>query len=179
MRRVKPPLRNSLQKVSEAGQMSAELRETREERHASLHHEKKTPQTCPTEVSTTTVTIRREKSDLSPRGQFGLFAQASSAFVSTASTSLSGGQTGPDQPAGGVELLGASRAFGVDMVGARAGSGDSTGTRDTRADDATTRRARERRVRPGGAGGQHLTAKTVANHVEPGARFDRERCRRA
>ena len=58
---------------------------------------------------------------------------------------------------------GASTALGVDMMGARAGSADPTGSGHTGVGAGTTGRARERRVRPGGARGQHLTAKPVAD----------------
>ena len=76
--------------------------------------------------------------------------------------------------------MGASRAFGV-RIGARAGFAGSADSRDTGAEAAAAGRARQRRVRPGAAGGQHLTARPVAeppslSSSEPrrtGARFGR------
>ena len=97
--------------------------------------------------------------DLSSHGSLGLFAHASSAFVSTASTIVS------DVRLGLTSFLGErqSQAGGRVKSVRRGHVPDSTDCRTTGAGAAATGRARERRVRLGRAGGQHLTAKPVAD----------------
>ena len=125
--------------------MCAEFRETGEKRHASLHHEKHHKNVVRRDARRIFNHDRRlarnEQSGRKSQEELDEFwpsrdirslatwiawlyfiVHASSAFVSTVSTSFNGvrhGLTGLLCERHGVDLSGTSRAFGVDMMGAR------------------------------------------------------------
>ena len=165
----------SLQIVKDTDQTSEEFREANEDRHASLHSRKKhqiflceisaeIDNHDPSKVGEQKTRrawrdSRRETPDLSPRTSLGLFAHASSASVSTASTSLSGVTLGL------TSLLGERRSRAVRQSRER---GTWTWWEHEQVPliplvPETQEPVLRQRVRPWEVGGQHLTARSVAD----------------